>query len=517
MNAATRSLSEAREAPPGVGQARIRPADWLLSSASGVLLVAAQPPWSLQALGWIALVPLLLALDRKRSGRRILLGLLCGTIWSWGLVGRWLWPAARAALPVNGWATLAITGAGVEVFGGLYVAFFCWLVGPLRRRFTLRAPFFVAALWVALELLRAHAFGGAPWGLLGHSQWAETRLIQIADASGVYGVSFLLVTANTSLAGLLRALFERRRRSRAIAGLAGSAVLVAVALGYGTWRLGGASASGTFPVQVVYSAWDGDGTPAARSLLQRLIDLTDGVPPGASLVVWPENSLRSYIVRQPDAASKIAAMTEERDQYLLAGGPRYKRTVAGNLYYNTAYLFRPSGQIAHVHDKHLLVPLAESHFGFFPSVKRTFRAGRGWKPWTVGAANVGTLICFEAIFSGPARALVRAGANVLVNISNDHLVGVGASQQAAMAVFRAVENRVSLLRVSNFGSSLLVDPLGRVEARRSGAGTAVWDVPLGLAGTLYTRWGDVFALACAAFAWLGLAVAVWSPRTNVRT
>ena len=116
--------------------------------------------------------------------------------------------------------------------------------------------------------------------------------------------------------------------------------------------------------------------------------------------------------------------------------------------------------------------------------------------------RVGVLICYEAIFPAEARELFRAGAEVLVTITNDAWFGRSAApvQHLAMAALRAVEGRAFLLRAANTGISALVAPDGRI-VEASGLFT-----PQVLFGSIaprsgmspYTRYGDLFAWATVA-------------------
>jgi apolipoprotein N-acyltransferase len=187
---------------------------------------------------------------------------------------------------------------------------------------------------------------------------------------------------------------------------------------------------------------------------------------------------------------------------------------SGWIYHNSAYLFDRHGQTIGRHDKSLLVPLAEEAVGALPSVERAFRRGDDTRPLRAGERLLGLLVCFEAIYPQVARQLVRQGATVLVNVTNDQLIAAGATQQAAMAVFRAVENRVPLVRVSNLGPSLTVDPFGRVAMLpTSEPGSVVSTLKLASGSTLYNQVGDVFALACLA---ISFARGVDRARTFVR-
>jgi apolipoprotein N-acyltransferase len=140
-----------------------------------------------------------------------------------------------------------------------------------------------------------------------------------------------------------------------------------------------------------------------------------------------------------------------------------------------------------------------------------------------GFVRLGVSICHEILHPDLVAASVRDGARLLVNIANDGLLdrgyGIAASQQAAMAAFRAVETKRFLVRAATTGESVVIDPLGRTVER----------LPLGVAGTLrasvteesrmtpYARFGDVFAAACVALGAAALVVALVShrPRTTV--
>jgi apolipoprotein N-acyltransferase len=433
-------------------------------------------------------------------------------------VGVWLWPATTAALSVNAPAGLILTLVAVQVFGGLYVATFLFLCDAARRRSGLLAPFVGAALWVALEFLRAHLFGGYPWGLAGHTLWQQAMLIQVADFAGVYGVSFVIVAVNVALADALVSVARRRWGRDQVIACASVSFVVAGTMLYGAYRLASPTLAATVDVQVVHTQWEEKGAESAEKLFQQLIELTSGTAAqGAELVVWPENSIRFYVQRSPQAVEAIRQLLVPRSQYLLAGGPHYEQVDSARVYHNSAYLFDPTAQIVGRHDKTLLVPLAEQVMGGLPSVERSFRRGGDARPLRVRERTVGALICFEAIYPHVARQLVRHGATVLINPTSDQLIGVGASQQAAMAVFRAVENRVPLVRVSNLGPSLSVDPFGHVTTLASAKpGSVVLTVTVGSGSTPYNRVGDLFALVCLAVSVVCGVVWTVRARTIVR-
>jgi apolipoprotein N-acyltransferase len=121
-------------------------------------------------------------------------------------------------------------------------------------------------------------------------------------------------------------------------------------------------------------------------------------------------------------------------------------------------------------------------------------------PLTVAGQRVGILICYEAIFPTLARRLVNRGAGLLVNITNDAWFGPTAApyQHLAMTTLRAVENRVPILRAANTGISAVIRPDGEIAHATELFEPAyhVADLVWPEVATVYTRFGDVFAVIC---------------------
>jgi apolipoprotein N-acyltransferase len=178
-------------------------------------------------------------------------------------------------------------------------------------------------------------------------------------------------------------------------------------------------------------------------------------------------------------------------------------------YYVSAYLISPQGKWIRYNKSHL-VPYGEyvpfkkwvpflgkmvAHVGdFVPGIKgKTI-------PWE--NAKLGIQICYEIIFPDLSRAMVKNGATLLVNITNDAWFGKtsGPYQHFSMTVFRAVENRRALARSANTGISGFIDPAGRILGSTPLLEEAVMtrSLPLLNQKSIYTRFGDVFAWACLA-------------------
>ena len=115
-------------------------------------------------------------------------------------------------------------------------------------------------------------------------------------------------------------------------------------------------------------------------------------------------------------------------------------------------------------------------------------------------AKIGNLICYEIIFPGLVRSFVERGADVLVTITNDAWFGRTSApyQHFAIAVFRAIENRVPVIRAANTGISGVIDSKGRIQKQSGIFREAVVNekVVAGSSRSIYTGYGDIFAYLC---------------------
>lgn len=485
---------------------------------TGLLYIAAFPPFDQGLAGFVALVPLFLALRGRARGEAFLLGWLAGTIGICGLVSGSIYVAATQYFG-DGSATLALFALFVpQLHGALYFAVFAALVCGWERRAPFSALLLLPAAWTACELGRSLIGYGAPWILLGHSQHAHLPLIQIADLGGVFAVSFAVALGNAAIAivaagrvdgGLIR----RGGREAFVVTAITTAVLLAI-LRYGDVQMGHWQSTGEGArlavalVQPNLPLRARSSMAAAVNSLTRLVDLTRSLVAPADLVIWPENAVGFSLAANP---SMLAGATESLPQggRLLLGAPREIATPEGVLFRNSAFLLDRGGRIVESYDKLRLTPFAEtSPLSALPWLRRRFASRDVYTPgerqqlFDAKGSPFAVLICFEIIYADLALDAVRAGARFLVNISNDDWFGGAPAleQHFDAALFRAVETRRFLLRATNSGITAVVDPRGAViaEARRDEATTLAAEVAAIEYMTPYARWGDVFAWVCVA-------------------
>jgi apolipoprotein N-acyltransferase len=287
---------------------------------------------------------------------------------------------------------------------------------------------------------------------------------------------------------------------------------------YGSWRIKAndrlAAASPTARIAVVQPnvdqavKWDPVFQAAAVKTNNRLS--LAAKPENPDLIVWPESATPFYLFYDKEPTQKVLEGIQQSDTDFLIGSPSFARKEGNIVYYNSAYLIRPKLKIISKYDKAHLVPYGEyvPFKRWFPFLGKVvaqvgdFQPGEPGKtmPWEKGA--IGVQICYEIIFPGLSRAMVKNNAVLLINITNDAWFGTsgGPYQHFSMTVFRAIENRRALARAANTGISGFIDPVGRILISTPLLEEAVVTrtLPLISEKTFYTRFGDLFALACLA-------------------
>ncbi len=481
----------------------------LLAAASGVLLSAAFPARDLEPLAWIGLVPLLVAARGLRPGSAFRVGWLGGFVFYLATV---YWVAYTitnyTAVPfVVAVGILALMASVLACYTAAFVAGVRWLEAR-----GLPALWLAPLLWVALEWLRGWFFIGFPWAALGYSQYRHHDLVQIAEVTGVYGVSAILVLFNMVIAGLQGA--SPRRLVPALVTL--TALVVGVPL-WGQWRVAALARrppAGTLRIAVAQGnveqahKWD----PAYQEdILARYRALTtEAAAQRAELVVWPETATPFFFQEPGPLRDAVLETAEKNRVFLLFGSPAFRQAASGAIQeLNRAYLVSPEGREVATYDKMQLVPFGEyvpyAQVLFF--VRRVVEAVGDVVPGLVPTvfrlpwARFGVAICYEDVFPAVTRRFVARGADFLVNITNDAWYGPTSAphQHLAQATFRAIEGRVPLLRAANTGISAVIDVDGRIRWQSPLFEPLVQVEQIGWPGvrTFYTRFGDVFAWASA--------------------
>jgi apolipoprotein N-acyltransferase len=475
-----------------------------LSALTGLGLFLSFPPAALWPLAFVALVPLLVAVDRAGPRSAFWLGTLAGMAF-YPLNLSWV-THAMAVYGDLSWGVSFLTLFLLSFYLALYFGAFsaCWV--RFRPASGVGQVLFAGSLWVTLEFARTYLLTGFPWAFLAYTQYQTLPLIQIASVTGMYGVSFLVVLVNAAIAF---AFLDRGRAAIAPALAVSFALLVSLA--YGTWVLSLPEMPAGLRVAVLQGnvdqgvKWDPAFREATLEIYERLT--REAAQRGADLVVWPEAAVPFLLRREPEARARVARLASETKRFLLVGSP----DLEGRRFYNSAFLISRDGALLQRYDKIHLVPFGEyvplrPLLGFAEKLARgaigDFAPGGEATVFSTPFGRFGVTISYEVYFPAEVRRLFQRGAGFLVNITNDAWYGRSAApvQHLAMAVFRAVEHGAFLVRSANTGISAIIDPRGRIREQSAifAEAVLVGKIRDQAAGTLYTRIGDFFA-------WLAVA------------
>ncbi len=499
--------------------------------SSPILLFLAMPGH----FGWwpllfVSLTPLLLAALYLPPRKSWTLGLLAGLIYHvltlyWIIIvlerygGLPLWISVAAMLLLS-------------AYMALYWGVFCLLLSLIAGRHWHKERSIVVLVWTApllwtgLDSLRGMLFTGFPWLDIGYGLYSQPMLIQAADIGGHHLVSFTVVLTCAFIAAII----DRQRPQLNLTGrlekqlLFAACSFIIIVMGYSMLKyqtmIPSMQRAITAEVTVVQGnitqdqKWQPDKKEATVDIYKKLS--RQGLQNTTELLVWPETALPFYPQRDP-LQERVIKFIQAENIYLLTGAPTFTKTMGENdeepliRYYNSALLFSPEGKLIGNYAKQHLVPFGEyvplRRLFFFlePLVEHSgdFSAGESSQPLILSEnIRLGIVICFESIFPQISRDTVALGANLLVNLTNDAWYGDSSApyQSMAMAVFRAVETKRSLVRAANTGISGFIDPVGNITQKTDiftpAAITA--RMPILEEKTIFVRFGYRFGMVCLA-------------------
>lgn len=496
-----------------------------LAIASGLLQVLTFPKFNLFPLSVVALAPLVLLTEREpKAAGRFLWGTLAGCVFFAGTC-YWVYVVLRE---YGGLGVLAAGGVFALLFLclSLYWGLFSWLAGYCWR--LPWGPLALPFLWVALEYARAHLLTGFPWLLTGYALTDSFRLARISRWTGVYGLSFLVVSVNAALVWVV---FRRSRAALAfLASVLAATLLVALTAPSESYSEDHKAflVQTNIPQEIAWEAWD----PATQApLLERLENLTVqavGRQETPALVLWPETPASFYFFDDSFTGPYAEALARKTNSYFLMGIVAFEPGSERTKPLNSEVLLDPAGLLVSQYDKIHLVPFGEyvpleqwlGFAGTLTAESGDFVPGNRLIVSRLLDGRGSGLICYEAIFPNLVRQFVAGGAELLVNISNDGWFHSSAAryQHLLMARMRAIENARYFLRATNTGVTAVIRPDGRIAAQLPPDRPAVLEARWGFVErqTFYSRYGDWFAqLACLiAAAALLAAGRAGSPQTK---
>ena len=490
---------------------------WVLPVLTGLLYALALPPFYHGEFGWIALVPLFFALENCRPGEAFRRGFLAGLVFF--AMTTW-WIIHVSLIGMVGLIAFLALYFGVA---GIFLAKLNTGKDPVWRNIFVAVA--GAAGWVTLEWMRGHfPLGGFGWNGLGVTQSVATPLIQFSKVTGVYGVSALVFVFNYAFFCTIRRYLRNVGNTTPVRRLSWEFYLAML-------LVGGAFMSGLREMNVAPS---GDMRPLRLALVQGNIPqsvkfdererslilnryqslTTTAILEQADLIIWPETATPDALRYDSEIFAVATNITAKMQAYLLTGTIDFTPNSEPVEAFNAAALVHSDGIITSIYRKIHLVPFGEyiplrkigPFLKWFTPITDSFERGQNITLFTVNGFKFGTVICFEDTLPELYRLFVKRGAEFMVNLTNDAWFqnSPAAEIHLANAIFRAVENRRSLVRCTNNGVTCLIDSFGIVRQRVAAFTPATLEftllVPAELPVTFYTRYSDVFAGGCAVLA-----------------
>ena len=489
--------------------------NFVLALSSAGLLVLLFPPFGFVWLAPIALAPLLIACAREdRWQWRFAFGYAAGVVYWFGLCHWIQWTLEHHAAMSGGlaWVLFALFCLAKALQTGAFAA----LAGLVLRKW-LALPA-IAAMWVAIEW--THSYTGFEWLNLGNAAADMSLPLRLAPITGVWGVSFALALMGAVVAEVALSIMERQKKHPSVWLLALPCLVFLPALPVA--RTGAETAVVVQPNIDDESVWTED-LLASTERQMRLFSITAaGRDHSTAVIVWPEVPAPFY--ESDSAFTGLISTVAKQAQAAVLTGVVARTSSREPL--NSALLVDENGNRVSRYDKVNLVPFGEFVPWPFGLVTRKVSSEAGeFAPGSkvvvskVEGHAIGTFICYESVFPSYIRQFAAAGAQVLVNISNDSWFGKTAARYQHLLIvrMRAAENDRWIVRATNDGISGVIDPAGRV-------GLTVPEYREGSARlhynyigdqTFYTRHGDWFVLVCAIVALSAVASAVLPGRRRL--
>lgn len=476
--------------------------EYLLIILSGVLITLPLSYPQFYYTGWIALLPFLmsckLSTDKSvnSSGDAVSpfegfkKGWLLGIV-IFMMVSFWLYfPLVNfSGLP---WIISIFLLAMLFLVAGLFYGLWAWLfLLPGRKKGF--SSLWLAISWTGIEYLRYRLLPDLPFAFAGYTQVDFLQLLQLADIGGVFFLSFIVILFN----GYLFKLFRQRRLRHLIP----FGLILIIIFTFGSLKLNYYQDKEykylrTGIVQTSISASEKWKVANIEPILNLLLKKSSQFKE-ADLIVWPESSLTFDLIRNEYYRKKFIEGLAGIKAYIQVGSlaiidDEYQR-------YNSSFLIAPGGRIKGRYNKLRLVPFGE--YLPFAEVINSFSGysmnssnpGQEVVLFTIPSARWKTAICSEILYPELVQRKVEQ-AEFIVNQSNEawYLHGNLQEQMWIAAVFRAVENRRSIVKAGNFAFSGLISPSGRAIIKNApGQGGLIsGPVKLNREETFYQQWGD---------------------------
>ena len=447
-----------------------------LTLISSILMGVSQQPLGIGFIAWFCLIPFIYVLTSLDNYKNIVIySFIWGFFYSISTV---FWLAfnigtSQIAAFISMILTVLILSTNTILVGVIW-----FYISQKNKKNSL---LLFSLIWVCIEYVRSYGILGFPWISLANTQTNYLYLIQNAEFLGIYGITFWVLLVNIFIYKIITETDYKK-------GLLALSILMVVPniLGY-----------------YLFNRVELYETDYKISIVQPNINLSKQyIESGSSLILWPESALPYSNIQESKILNLIRKnLLTGNDSFLLTGNVIYDK----NGHYNSSVLVNSDG-IKDIYNKQQLVPVAEyvPMSDWFPKLKTfnlgqaNFSKGEEDVLFEVGDVKFSSLICFESTFPEINRRHANKGADFFTYLVNDgwYTTPPEPEQHMKQSVFRAIENRKSVLRCANTGISAIINPKGEVlksiGLNQSGVITSF--IKKTNKSTFYTNYGNVFAI-----------------------
>jgi len=466
----------------------------LFTLLSSVLTGLSQHSYGLGFLVWFSLVPFIFVIVRLTSFRDAF-----KFSFIWGFIYHLItiyWLAQNiGTIPIIAFFSMLLTVFYLS-FNTVLIVFIWYYLKKYYQKYNL---LLIPIIWVSIEYIKSYGLLAFPWISLANTQLDYLYPIQIAEFTGIYGVSFWIISLNTIIYSLLINQSIKK-------------VYLLLVIFLFPWFFGYILYNSLDEyklddlnivlIQPNIKLSDSRDYSKGNELLNKLTDKTkSAIDNNTDLVIWPEAALPFHNIKDGKTFSFIKQKLLINDNIKILSGDI---TSSNNKVYNSVILFDSKG-VQSIYNKQRPVPLAEQvplseTFPVLSSINlgvANYSSGKKDVLFDLGDYKFSSLICYESIFPEINRRHVNKGADFITFLVNDawYTHGLEPEQHARQSIFRAIENRRTVLRCANTGISMVIDPSGDVIEKTKLNTESV--ISQNIKGTdyktFYTKFGNVFA------------------------
>jgi apolipoprotein N-acyltransferase len=423
---------------------------------------------------WIALVPFIFVSRNLTNKKSFFLGCLTGTLIFAGM-SPWMYKSILVYSTSNYIAASLLLLATITVHG-VHWGVILFFANFIRKKYH-RIPYtlLIPTLFTSVEFLLPLPM--RPY--LYHYQAKNHLLIQIADLTGPFGVTFIITFVNALFAGYISSWFFKTHTKAPMLKLAGGGLLILFVIVYGNSRINEMKErrdkSPKIKIGVIQSNIDPiKKTDHTHGLfyLRSLQEITKQVVnKGVELVLWPEGTYSfpmEYDFSEDYPNGHHAKIMNGFSTHLIFGAYPENSSTGEN--YNSALYMTPDGKVQGKYDKAKLLLMGEyiPTYLDYPFISKLFSrnklktAGSGAKVFRYKDFNLAPLICYDDLFPSYFSKFFPLKPNLIVNITDDSLFGTASVHHMLFSLYRSIEMRLDFVKASNNGPSVFVDATGKI-------------------------------------------------------